>query len=317
LIYCKEGRIIFIRHRTRTMIKCAVSGMAAVGLPAVMLLFFHGRKEADLESKLSYYESINSKSFYTNIYVLNNSVEAGEIIDEKALSKRTVSSSDQLDLCATELSDIAGMHAKIALPAGCVLTGDLVYEGPDIADDERMLDLSNVVLPFDLKAGDIIDIRISFPTGEDYVVVKHKTVHSLITENEEVTGFAVNVREQELLRLSSAGVDTGMYDDTRLYGVRYMGDFQQPAQEYYPVNPEVFELMAWDPNIKDLFTVNAETARRKKLEKHLSNFLSDEFIPKSPDDFSAEKGDGNADEPADPGEQAAMIFGSPELYAEE
>lgn len=315
----EEGRIIFIRHRTKMMIRCAIAGMAVAGLPASILLVFHGRKEADLKAKVQYYENMRSDSFYTNIYVLNSSVGAGEVIDESILDKRTVSSSDRLNVSVTELSDITGMHAKIALPAGSVMTPDLVYDGPGISDDERILDLNNVVLPYGLKEGDTIDIRISFPNGEDYVVVKHKTVHSLIKNAEEITGFSVNANEQEILRLSSAGVDTEMYDDTAMYGVTYMGDFQQPAEEYYPVNPDVFDLLGWDPNIKKLFTVTAETDRRKKLEKHLQGYISDVYLPV---DSSGSKETGSKDPSGtDPGitsaEQAEYIFGSPELYTEE
>ena len=306
----KEGRIIFIRHRTKMMIRCAIAGMAVAGLPAAILLVFHGRKEADLKARVQYYENMSSDSFYTNVYVLNSSVCAGEVIDESFLDKRTVSSSDRLNLSVTELADITGMRAKIALPAGSVMTPDLVYAGPGISDDERILDLNNVVLPYGLKEGDIVDIRISFPNGEDYVVVKHKTVHSLITDAEEVTGFSVNANEQEILRLSSAGVDTEMYDDTVIYGVTYRGDFQEPATEYYPVNPDVFELLGWDPNIKELFTVTAETERRKKLEKHLQGFVSDVYLP---DDTSGEM----SQETKNSAEQAESIFESPELYTEE
>ena len=291
--------------------------MAVAGLPAAILLLFHGRKEAALSARIAYYESLSSDSFYTNIYVLNSSINAGEVIDESLLDKRTVSSSDRFDISATELADIAGMRAKIALPAGCVLTGDLVYDGPGISDDERLLDLNNIVLPCDLKEGDIIDIRISFPNGEDYVVVKHKTVHSLITEADEVTGFSVNVCEQEILRLSSADVDTEKYSDTTLYSVRYMGDFQQPATEYYPVNPEVFDLLGWDPNITELFTVTAETERRKKLEKHLLTYLSDEYLTAEASDGSENITENSPGYNLNSDEQAAVIFGSPELYTEE
>ena len=125
--------------------------MAVVGLPAAILLVFHGRKEADLNARIQYYVNMNSDSFYTNVYVLYSKVDAGEVIDESFLDKRTVSSSDRLNISVAELSDIAGMHAKIALPAGSVMTPDLVYDGPGISDDERILDLNNVVLPYGLK----------------------------------------------------------------------------------------------------------------------------------------------------------------------
>lgn len=53
-------------------------------------------------------------------------------------------------------------------------------------------------------------------------------------------------------------------------------DFQETSEPDYPVNPDVFELMNWDPNIVALFTVPKELEIRATLENHLKVFLQNE-----------------------------------------
>ena len=74
--------------------------------------------------------------------------------------------------------------------------------------------------------------------------------------------------EEDLLRLSSARVDENLFEGTYLYAVIYQADFENAAVTTYPVNPQVFTLMQWDPNIVSLFTVKRQE-KRSVLENHL------------------------------------------------
>ena len=60
-----------------------------------------------------------------------------------------------------------------------------------------------------------------------------------------------------------------MFEGTYLYAVIYQADFENAAVTTYPVNPQVFTLMQWDPNIVSLFTVKKEQEKRSVLENHL------------------------------------------------
>ena len=102
---------------------------------------------------------------------------------------------------------------------------------------------------------------------------------SLLNEDEgtSVCGIALNLSEEDLLRLSSARVDENLFEGTYLYAVIYQADFENAAVTTYPVNPQVFTLMQWDPNIVSLFTVKKEQEKRSVLENHLQLFTQKEM----------------------------------------
>ena len=109
--------------------------------------------------------------------------------------------------------------------------------------------------------------------------MNQQRVLSLLKEDEEtsVCGIALNLSEEDLLRLSSARVDENLFEGTYLYAVIYQADFENAAVTTYPVNPQVFTLMQWDPNIVSLFTVKKEQEKRSVLENHLQLFTQKEM----------------------------------------
>ena len=90
--------------------------------------------------------------------------------------------------------------------------------------------------------------------------MNQQRVLSLLNEDEgtSVCGIALNLSEEDLLRLSSARVDENLFEGTYLYAVIYQADFENAAVTTYPVNPQVFTLMQWDPNIVSLFYCKKE-----------------------------------------------------------
>ena len=72
-------------------------------------------------------------------------------------------------------------------------------------------------------------------------------------------------------------VDENLFEGTYLYAVIYQADFENAAVTTYPVNPQVFTLMQWDPNIVSLFTVKKEQEKRSVLENHLQLFTQKEM----------------------------------------
>ena len=279
---------MIIRHRTRNMIIAAAAGAAIFGIPLVILLVRQNQQSSQLKSSLTYYEQLQKQYQYTSIYELKETVAAGEVITKAMIQERNVQSVEELDsVTAVSLEELAGKRAKISLSKGALLQQELLYSGEEITTDQRILELSFAVLPEKLKPQDWIDVRISYPDGEDYVVVKHKQVYELLQdENELVNTVQIRICEEELLRLSAAYVDMKKYQDTTIYAIQYTGDFQDAAKEDYPVNTEVFTLIQWDPNIQERILVDQERQRRKILEGNLEHYLQ-----KEPSETTAESED--------------------------
>ena len=110
------------------------------------------------------------------------------------------------------------------------------------AADTTVSALKGISLSF--RENEFVDVRIVFPNGEDYLVTGRKRVYRMIRDEEgETQAIQMRFREEELLRYQAARIDTMNYRDCVLYAVPYVGEFQQAAEVYYPVNQAVFRLL--------------------------------------------------------------------------
>lgn len=276
------------------MMGAAAAGALIVGIPLAGVCWYEKQNMEQVQDSLTYYEELHGQYNYISIFVLTKDAQAGDELTASMLQERRVQSTEDLSAAQVLLADdLLGKRLKVSLTKGAALNGDLVYEGEPVADDERRIELTEVYLPKTLRENEYVDIRIVFPNGEDYLVVKHKRVYALIRDEAgEVLALQLRFLEEELLRYQAACVDAKTYEDTRLYAVQYTGEFQTAATEYYPVNQAVFHLLQWDPNITELFVVESEQERREILESHLKGFLLEE--PKEEITYEAEQEESEA-----------------------
>lgn len=251
------------------------AGALLAGIPLTGMLMSERQNTQQTKESLDYYVQLHEQYSYTNLYVLTQDVTAGEELTADMFQTLRVQSSENLSAAQSPAKeDLLGKRLKISLAKGAALSTDILYEGAEIADDERRVELRELELPQNLRENEFVDIRIVFPDGEDYLVIGHKRVYHMIRDDEGgVSALQMRFLEEELLRYQAACVDTKTYQDTRLYAVRYTGEFQPAAQVYYPVNRAVFRLLQWNPNIVDLFVVEEEQERRAQLESSLEQFL--------------------------------------------
>lgn len=251
------------------------AGALLAGIPLTGMLMSERQNTQQTKESLDYYVQLHEQYSYTNLYVLTQDVTAGEELTADMFQALRVQSSENLSAAQSPAKeDLLGKRLKISLAKGAALSTDILYEGAEIADDERRVELRELELPQNLRENEFVDIRIVFPDGEDYLVIGHKRVYHMIRDDEGgVSALQMRFLEEELLRYQAACVDMKTYQDTRLYAVRYTGEFQPAAQVYYPVNRAVFRLLQWNPNIVDLFVVEEEQERRAQLESSLEQFL--------------------------------------------
>lgn len=164
----------------------------------------------------------------------------------------------------TDRESIIGKNAKIELASGTPLLSSMLYEGQSIPRDLRIQEFHVFQLPTNLKPNQFIDVRIGFPTGEDFVLLSKKKV-------KELSGTVVwlELNEMDILQTSSAIIDAYL-QGARLYALPYIEPgLQDAAVVNYPANQKVLDLMEADPNL--LETAKTELARtlRKKLDGNL------------------------------------------------
>ena len=138
------------------------------------------------------------------------------------------------------------VRMKIDVPAGTIVTKNMIYTDETLTQDsERIQEYNMIVLPSSLKNGEHIDIRLTMPTGQDYIVLSKKEV--LGTTD---TGLWIKVTEDEILTMNNAIVESYILPGTKLYAIQYTeAGMQKEATPTYQVGLEVKNLMDRDPNI--------------------------------------------------------------------
>lgn len=137
--------------------------------------------------------------------------------------------------------------AKLDMKANTVITPNLVSQSNEkTTDDMRVQDYNVIVLPVDLMDGDYVDIRLMVPNGQDFIVISKKIVEiPLNSDGTYLTDTVrLNLREDEILVLSSAIVEASGIPGAKLYATRYKeAGLQDAAIPTYTPNASVTALI--------------------------------------------------------------------------
>lgn len=173
--------------------------------------------------------------------------------------------------------------AKVAMNANTVMTANLVVQADEvITDDTRQQEYNMVVLPIDLMTDDYVDIRLMTPSGQDFIVVSKTRV--TIPTNSDGTYVSdtikVNLREDEILSMSSAIVEAYGLQGAKLYATKYAeAGMQAAAAPTYTPNAAVTAQIDNNPNIvekakeelKTRYSDNAKKTRNDYLQSIINN----------------------------------------------
>ena len=133
-----------------------------------------------------------------------------------------------------------------------VLTRDTISKGNNTtSDDVRKQEYNVIVLPTQIQTGDYVDIRLSMPNGQDYIVVSKKSVELPVIDGvDSESTIWLNLSEDEILSMNSAIVDAAKIQGTKLYATTYTEPgIQNAATPTYTTSKEVLKQIADDPNI--------------------------------------------------------------------
>lgn len=252
-------------------------GAITIFLPACLVCIVLGLKMNAFRKE----NHVLSKKLETQVsqkgYVLLQEIEAGEKIEDDMLTEVVLTSKKGTSIQAVSKSAIVGNYAKSEFKKGTMLNPQCVYKPMEYSEDMRVKMFDFIDLNPSLNSGNYVDIRITYPNGEDYIIANHKLVLSVAAREtddgtKEKISISMKVTEEEILRLTSAYVDTQCYAGARIYAISYLDEFQQPGTVNYPVNMDVFQLLGWNPNLTDYVPSETESANRNKLEANLQTY---------------------------------------------
>ncbi|MDM5277211.1 SAF domain-containing protein [Paenibacillus silvae] len=202
-------------------------------------------------------------------WVTIRDIEAGEPVMPDDLKLIAIPDAQAPRNLWSSTKKLQGQVAKIELKKGTAITTEMVYEDTPAPSDLRNRELQVVLLPSSLAKGDMIDIRIQFPTGQDYILLSKKKVERL-----NAATLWVTMTEEEILSLSSAIVDAYLHKAS-IYALTYVEpQFQTAAIPTYPANSEVLKLLESDPNIVRHAEQELTRQVRSSLESSLAASMS-------------------------------------------
>ena len=130
----------------------------------------------------------------------------------------------------------------------------------EVTENFRQVEIDEIEMSGHLMTGNRVDIRIAFGNAEDYIVLSEK----LLVSYDEKKGIVLEMSEEEILTLSSAILDCRMYEDTRLYMVKY--------PEYRPMLQSRTNYVARRESLQ-MLGKQEETEERIRLEERLEGLL--------------------------------------------
>ncbi|MER2006159.1 MAG: SAF domain-containing protein [Psychrobacillus sp.] len=270
-----------IRTKGSKLLYAGLAGAAIMlGITAIAGYFLYdnmrdaeAKRIGEYKAKMENLQSVADQSLVA--YSVNLDVEKGELISEDMLTKVYVSE-------ATHAEDIVliphltkekeyVLYAKTDLMANTVLTKSMVYEEENITHDVREAEYSFVEIPTNIDENKYIDLRIQFPSGEDYILLSKKKIKDL----SGIT-LRLDVLEDEILSVSSAIVDAYL-ENAKIYAIPYLDEhMQDKAIETYPLKENVLALLKEDPNVVNKAKYVLEQRNRLALENSLDALLDAE-----------------------------------------
>ena len=218
-------------------------------------------------------ETIAKYGTETTVYTVKAAVKAGDEITEDSLVTMVSYSSLMTEQYVTNPSDIVGKYYKIAVNPGTPIMHDMAMD-EDLDDSTRIRDVCLDRMTVGLSVGDYIDIRITMPYGDDYVVLSHKRVYAI-----NASSIQLYMSEYEWNVYQGALIDyflNSAYGCT-LYGDKYVEPgIQQEAIPFYAVPTNIAALLQKNPNIVDKDGAASLNEWRASIEQLLVIFRDNE-----------------------------------------
>lgn len=270
-----------IRQRTKNLWIAGLVGASVVGLLLIGYIVYSQihlqqakkemREQYELQIRKLEKARKEQQLHLRTTWVLKKGIAAGTQITFQDVAQADIPEQTAPQTLIGNKDDLIGKVAKIDLAQNTPLISSMFFEEGRTPDDLRNQQFAEIILPMNIKKGDYIDVRIQFPTGQDYIVLSKKRIE-LLTENM----IWLHMNEQEILLMSSAIVDAYMNKGS-IYGLTYVDpQMQTRAIVNYPANVKVLDLIESDPNIVETAKTALARVARQKLEKDLSSITEQE-----------------------------------------
>lgn len=285
-----------IKRRSKKLLYAGLVGAAFMGVVLAGGFYFiqdqtvkrHAGETQKFQQRIQALEEvqIDELTSMRTAWVLINDIPAGHFIGSKDLREIRLPLDASPDNLPSSKEDVTGKGVKIELRKGTPITLGMLFAEEATPRDLRNREMKSIWLPSNLRQDDVVDIRIQFPTGQDYIILSKKRIDKLSNP-----AFWTTLSEQEILLFSSAMVDAYIHNAS-LYALTYVEpQMQEKAVANYPPNQEVMQLIKSDPNIVRKAERQLESSVRTILDRDLSRMNPvDGVQPAGRNEFTSDQG---------------------------
>lgn len=211
--------------------KMIATGIVAFLIPTILFCAVFVMYSSSMKSKIA---DLEGRVAETKIYVFSGDLPINHVVtsnDIKLVEAKEESVASNAYYEIDGFGDIIGRKLKIPVQdQTMVLDTMFMYEEDYVNHDERTKEFNMISLPSDLEVGDYIDIRILFPTGQDYLVVAGEEVKQ-VGSTADSNSIFLDLSEEKLVKLSAAIIESYVTDSINLYAVKYVNPLQQLFEE--------------------------------------------------------------------------------------
>jgi len=180
--------------------------------------------------------------------------------------------------------------ARVDMNANTVITSKLVVQSDEqVTDDTRQEQYNMITLPIDLMTNDYVDIRLKTPSGQNFIVISKAQVDVPINADGTYVAdtIRVNLREDEILAMSSAIVEAYGINGAELYVTKYVDPaMQEEAAPTYTPNAAVTAQIQANPNIVEIakkelaerYSEASKNLRNQYLQQTINNTDSKDYL---------------------------------------
>lgn len=181
-----------------------------------------------------------------SVMILSKNIKSGESITASDVTINKIVTNIPDNEIATSGDFTDKTIAKIDMPTGSIITKSMILENDEkTTSDLREQEYNMITLPTDVSENDYVDIRITLPTGQDYIVVSKKRVLKASD-----TTIWLKLSETEILSMSNAIVEAYIMTGSNLYATKYVDPgIQTASTPTFPVSKAVLGLINSNPNI--------------------------------------------------------------------
>lgn len=247
----------------------AIAGIAGTTYFYLQYKEVSSERETLVQQNAVLQSSIEAIGPTTTAYTVAADVSWRDIIHADDFVDILMPVSNMTEDTVTDLSTIEGKLYKVDIKPGTPITYSMVM---DTAFSETLheKDLVFDYLPLGLKVGDFVDIKISYPFGQTFVVTQHLRVKQVVPDSNVIKVDFNSVQDALWVSARRDYALTHSYG-TDLYLSKYVepGVDEDEVVAFYPVRSEMEAVVNVDPNIED-----AKLCVNSKLREQIDYMIS-------------------------------------------